>query len=107
MSNIIPRNSEIPITKTKQFSTAADNQASVTIQVYEGERPKTKDNHFLGYFELTGISIAPRGVPEIDVTFDIDVNGILNVRGFADKHQRSSTVVSLALGYCRREKQKC
>jgi heat shock protein 5 len=79
MSEIIPRNSEIPITKTKPYTTASDLQESVNIQVFEGERPKTKDNHFLGQFELTGITIAARGVPEIDVIFDIDVNGILTV----------------------------
>ncbi|CAF1496494.1 unnamed protein product [Didymodactylos carnosus] len=79
MSNIIPRNSEIPITKMKPFTTTVDNQAAVAIRVFEGERTKTKDNHFLGEFDLTGIPPAPRGVPQIDVTFDIDVNGILNV----------------------------
>lgn len=79
MSKLIPRNSHIPITETKSFSTAADDQVSVDIQVYEGERSMTKDNHFLGHFELTGIPPAARGIPEIDVIFDIDVNGILNV----------------------------
>ena len=96
MSNIIPRNSEIPITQTKHFTTASDYQEAVHIQVYEGERPMTKDNHFLGHFQLTGIPIAPRGIPEIDVTFDIDVNGILNVCGHAEKNHKSSIVVSLS-----------
>ena len=79
MSNIIPRNTDIPTTKTKPFMTTIDNQDTVNIRVFEGERAETKDNHFLGQFDLSGIPLAPRGVPQIDVTFDIDANGILNV----------------------------
>ena len=79
MTKLISRNSVIPTKKAQVFSTAADNQNTVTIQVYEGERPMTKDNHLLGKFDLTGIPPAPRGVPQIEVSFEIDVNGILRV----------------------------
>jgi len=79
MTVLIPRNTTIPTRKAETFSTAADNQTAVDVQVFQGERPMAKDNRPLGQFRLEGIPAAPRGVPQVEVTFDIDANGILNV----------------------------
>src|SRR5512143_2713368 len=79
MTTLIPRNTTIPTRKSETFSTAADNQTSVEVHVLQGERPMARDNRTLGKFHLDGIPPAPRGVPQIEVTFDIDANGIVNV----------------------------
>jgi molecular chaperone DnaK len=109
MTPLIARNTTIPASKTETFSTAADNQTSVEIHVLQGERPMASDNRTLGKFHLDGIPTAPRGVPQIEVTFDIDANGILNVSAkdkATNKEQKITITSSSGLSDDEIEKMK-
>jgi molecular chaperone DnaK len=96
MTTLIPRNTTIPTRKSEMFSTAADNQTSVEVHVLQGERPMARDNRTLGRFHLTGLPPAPRGVPQIEVTFDIDANGIVNVsaKDMATQKEQKITITA-------------
>ncbi|KAJ1879975.1 Heat shock protein ssb1, partial [Kickxella alabastrina] len=100
MGVVVPRNTPIPTNKQRVFTTCADNQTHVEFPVFEGERPMTKDNNSLGNFELNGIIPAPRGVPELEVTFDIDANGILKVTAVDKASGRKANItISNATGH--------
>ena len=98
MVSLIDRNTTIPTKKTKLFSTTVDNQSSVTINVYQGERQFASENRFLGQFELAGIEPAPRAVPQIEVAFDIDANGVLRVSATNKKTGKAESLVLMGAG---------
>lgn len=97
-SKLIPRNTTIPTKKSQVYSTAADNQTQVTISVYQGEREIAKDNKFLGNFDLVGIPPSPRGLPQIEVAFDIDANGIVNVNASDKSTGKSQSIIIQSSG---------
>jgi molecular chaperone DnaK len=106
-TKLIERNTTIPTRKSEVFSTAADSQTSVEIKVYQGERAMARDNRLLGVFQLVGIPPAPRGIPQVEVTFDIDANGILNVtaKDRATNNEQKITITSSS-GLSKEEVEK-
>src|ERR1700712_4646324 len=106
-TKLIERNTTIPTKKSETFSTAAENQTSVEIKVFQGERAMARDNRMLGVFQLVGIPSAPRGVPQIEVTFDIDANGIMNVlaKDRATNNEQKITITSSS-GLSKEEVEK-
>jgi molecular chaperone DnaK len=106
-SKLIEKNTTIPTSKSQTFSTAADNQTDVTIHIVQGERPMVADNKSLGQFNLGGIAPAPRGVPQIEVTFDIDANGILNVSAKDKATGKSSSIkITASSGLSKEEVER-
>ncbi|XP_051226313.1 heat shock 70 kDa protein BIP5 [Lolium perenne] len=105
LASVVPRNTPVPTKRTKMFTTYEDRQTTVTIMVFEGERSMTKDNRLLGKFDLTGIAPAPRGTAQIEVTFEVDVNGILHVRA-ADKGTGKSEKIEIVSAADRRITQE-
>src|SRR5205814_7322703 len=106
-TKLIERNTTIPTRKSETFSTAADNQTSVEIHVLQGERPMARDNRTLGKFQLVGLPPAPRGVPQIEVTFDIDANGIVNVSAKDRATGRSQAItITASSGLAKDEVEK-
>ena len=103
MTKLIERNTTIPTTKSQVFSTAADSQTSVEVRVYQGERPMATDNKFLGTFQLDGIPPAPRGVPQVEVSFDIDANGILHVKAMDKATNKSQHITITGSGGLKAE----